>query len=222
VHFAAAGAWVALDEIRQPVLSVVAVVWMANLFNFMDGSDGLAISMAFVGFGCFALAIPPGNLQSVLPMAIAMATIPVLLRNWPPASVFIGDVGAVPLGFAAGAIGVGGIAGGAWPTWFPVLVLLPFIADASVTLARRAFAGERVWKPHREHSYQKMVQSGWGHRGTLYAYLAMMLACAGAAFACLRWRPDLGVAALAGAVAAVLLVFALIEYHWRNFRNHKQ
>ena len=111
---------------------------------------------------------------------------------------------------------VAGAAAGIWPAWFPVLVFLPFLADASVTLAKRALAGERVWEAHRSHYYQRLVRAGFGHRGTLAVYGALMVGCGATAVACAAWRPGAGPLALAAWVAIVALVFGGIDYHWRQ------
>ena len=86
----------------------------------------------------------------------------------------MGDIGAVPLGFLAALLGLAGWGAGTWPAWFPLLVFLPFVADASVTLAARAWRRERVWEAHRSHHYQRLHQLGAGHRGTLLVYGVLM------------------------------------------------
>jgi UDP-N-acetylmuramyl pentapeptide phosphotransferase/UDP-N-acetylglucosamine-1-phosphate transferase len=96
---------------------------------------------------------------------VAAAAAGFLCFNFHPARIFMGDVGSVPLGFTAGALGLVGWRSGAWPLWFPLLVFAPFILDATVTLLRRALRGEKVWQAHRSHYYQRMVQMGLGHRG---------------------------------------------------------
>ena len=141
---------------------------------------------------------------------------PFLAFNVPPARMFMGDVGAVPLGFPAAALGALGIALGRWPAWFPVLVFLPFVADATVTLARRALAGERVFEAHRGHYYQRLWQLGAGHRGTLAVYAALMRgdrvdrrrpARRGSrGTVCSRWPPG---------SQSIAAGFAAIDYHWR-------
>ena len=125
-------------------------------------------------------------------LALAAATLPFLAVNRPPATMFMGDVGAVPLGFLAAAFGLAGAMTGIWPAWFPVLVFLPFIADASVTLARRAARGARLADAHREHYYQRLHRMGAGHAGTLGAYSAAMLATSVAALVCLALAPAWG------------------------------
>lgn len=198
------------------LLTVFALVWMANLYNFMDGSDGLAAAMTVVGFGAYAIvAVRAGAVDALVSMAIFAATLPFLVCNWPPARVFLGDVGAVPLGFMAALLGIAGTQAGYWPAWFPVLVFLPFIGDATVTLLRRLASGENILHAHRDHYYQRLVRLGLGHRGTLALYLALMLGAAVSAFAALQRAPAIGGAVLVLWVVALLLLYAGIEYHWR-------
>ena len=105
----------------------------------------------------------------------------------------MGDVGSIPLGFLAAALGLEGLRRDLWPFWFPMLVFSPFIVDASVTLLRRLMRGERVWQAHREHHYQIMVRSGLGHRVTaLLWYGLMALIAASACIAVSIARRDWG------------------------------
>ena len=203
------------------VLSMAAVAFVlvaaTNFYNFMDGSDGLAGAMAVIGFAALALGAALERTTSFLPLlALAVAVLPFLLRNLPPARVFLGDAGAAPLGFYAAAAGIAGTLAGHWPAWFPVLVFLPFEADAIVTLARRLVRRERIWEAHRVHYYQRLVRLGAGHGGTLAAFGALMLGCAATALACLALAPGAGPYALAGWIAAIALLFAGIDYHWRQ------
>jgi UDP-N-acetylmuramyl pentapeptide phosphotransferase/UDP-N-acetylglucosamine-1-phosphate transferase len=218
VHAAAAAlvAWLAFGATGAAVAVTLAIAWGANLYNFMDGSDGLAGTMAVTGFGAYALAAAHAGAPWGAPAAVAVATLPFLAANRPPASVFMGDVGAVPLGFAAAALGAAGVAMQTWPAWFPLLVFLPFVADATVTLGARALRGERLWEAHRSHFYQRLNLAGAGHRGTLGTYAAAMLACAALALACLAWRPQAGWTALAAAVLGHAGLFAAIDYHGRQ------
>jgi len=198
------------------VIAALACAWSLNLYNFMDGSDGLAATMALVGFTAYGAVLLCRGEPPALPLALAATMIPVLFVNRPPARMFLGDVGAVPLGFLAAAFGIAGVAGGEWPAWFPVLVFLPFIADASVTLVRRALAGERFWLSHRSHYYQRLHQLGAGHSGTLAAWGALMAGSAGTAVACACLFPWWGPAALGAWCMVHAGVFAAIDYHWRR------
>ncbi|MBK8006560.1 MAG: glycosyltransferase family 4 protein [Gemmatimonadetes bacterium] len=157
---------------------VLGLVWMINLYNFMDGMDGFAGGMSLAGFGGLALlALPWGPTWYPLACAVvAAAALGFLGWNFPPARIFLGDVGSAPLGYLAGVGILTGAGLGAFPLPCGLLVFLPFIADASFTLARRIVAGERFWEPHRTHLYQRLVLAGWSHRRVvLWEYLLMAL-----------------------------------------------
>jgi len=220
VHVGAALAWaLGVWPHAGGLVAALTVVWGANLFNFMDGSDGLAALMASVGFGSYAVAVAmTGGNDFALLASIVGATLPVLALNWPPARVFLGDTGSVPLGFLAAVLGMQGWRSGAWPAWFPLFVFLPFIADATVTLARRAWQRKRIWEAHREHSYQRLVQLGAGHAGTLAIYGTLMVAGASVALACLRTAsavPRHGALLALAWLSILLLVFSVIDFQWR-------
>jgi UDP-GlcNAc:undecaprenyl-phosphate GlcNAc-1-phosphate transferase len=164
-----------------PVL--LLIVWMTNLYNFMDGSDGLAGGMALFGFSFYGIAgLMNGNEAfAMLNFSIGAAALGFLYHNFHPAKVFMGDAGSIPLGFLAAAFGVWGWQLGIWPFWFPILVFSPFVADATVTLFKRTRRGEKITQAHRSHYYQRLVQLGWGHRNTALAeYVLMLLAGASA------------------------------------------
>ncbi|WAS54977.1 glycosyltransferase family 4 protein [Burkholderia ambifaria] len=199
------------------------MVWLTNLYNFMDGADGLAGGMALFGFGAYAAAALTGpNLSpdlAVAGAAVAGAALGFLVLNFHPARLFLGDAGSIPLGFLAGALGYWGWRADAWPIWFPALVFAPFIADASVTLLRRLLRGEKFWQAHREHYYQRMVRSGVGHRRTaLYWYLIMLAGIIIAVWA--KGRPEqqqwLLFVAWYGVLACIGLV---IDMRWRRFQS---
>ena len=221
VQAMAAGTWLWLAKAPvNPLAAIVAIAWMANLFNFMDGSDGLALAMALIGFGAYATAASMGGGEDAIFLwALVAAIAPCLVVNFPPAKLFIGDVGAVSLGFLAATFGISGWYEGTWPGWFPLLVFLPFIADATVTLVSRAFRGATIWEAHREHFYQKLVLLGWGHRGTLVLYGALMIGSAGSALLALLRAPASGPSLLALWSAVMALLFGTIGYYWRA-REH--
>jgi UDP-N-acetylmuramyl pentapeptide phosphotransferase/UDP-N-acetylglucosamine-1-phosphate transferase len=135
--------------------------------------------MAVIGFGTLALAAGVhGDVGlAALCASIAAAAAGFLCFNFPPARIFMGDSGSVPLGLLAASLGLVGVEGAVWPLWFPLLVFSPFIVDATVTLVRRALRGERVWQAHRSHYYQRMVRMGFGHRGTALLSYFLMAGC---------------------------------------------
>ncbi|HSN19987.1 MAG TPA: glycosyltransferase family 4 protein [Usitatibacter sp.] len=192
------------------VVLVLAIAWMTNLYNFMDGADGLAGGMAAIGFAAYAFAAHVGGQPSlaIACLAFASAAVGFLAWNFPPARVFLGDCGSIPLGFLAGTLGLAGYLRGAWPLWFPALVFSPFIVDASVTLARRTLAGERPWRAHRGHYYQRLVLSGWSPRRLAIAAYVLMLA---SAFGAVAGRTT-GLMLQCGIIAAAAALYALLLY----------
>jgi len=189
-----------------PVLDDAAValvwLWFVNLFNFMDGIDGIAGSeAAAVGIGLVLVAPAPET--AWLAAAVAGAAAGFLVWNWAPARIFLGDVGSVPLGFLLGFLLLDAAAQGAW---LPALILPAyFLADATLTLLRRLARGERVWQAHRQHFYQRAVQGGLGHAAIVRRVILADLLLIGCAWMAQRgW----GLAALAAAAAVVIVLLA--------------
>lgn len=112
-------------DVWVAMIVLLFTVWMTNLYNFMDGSDGLAGGMALFGFACYGVAalFAHDDMLAMLNFAIAAAALGFLYQNFPPARVFMGDAGSIPLGFLAAAMGLCGWQQGYWAAWFPLLVL---------------------------------------------------------------------------------------------------
>jgi UDP-N-acetylmuramyl pentapeptide phosphotransferase/UDP-N-acetylglucosamine-1-phosphate transferase len=219
-HLIAAGAVVAYLVLPASWVAIallaVAVAWMTNLFNFMDGSDGLAGGMALIGFSVYAVAADSaGDAElAAASLAIAGAAAAFLVLNFHPARIFLGDVGSIPLGFLSGALGVLGWRDDVWPLWFPLLVFGVFIGDATLTLLKRLARAERVWQPHRQHYYQRLVQLGAGHRGAALVSYALMLLCGAAALAAREQAPATQVGVAGAAVLALCAAAAWIDVRW--------
>jgi FlaA1/EpsC-like NDP-sugar epimerase/UDP-N-acetylmuramyl pentapeptide phosphotransferase/UDP-N-acetylglucosamine-1-phosphate transferase len=175
---------VSLGAAAVPV-TILFLVWMANLYNFMDGMDGFAGGMTAFGYGFIAYAAFRASdpTLGVTALLIVAATLGFFPYNWPQSKMFMGDVGSVPLGFLAGALILRGANSGLFDMWAALLCFAPFVVDASVTLGRRLLRGERVWRAHREHFYQRLVLAGWSHRQTVLAEYAVMSGCAVSAVA---------------------------------------
>jgi UDP-N-acetylmuramyl pentapeptide phosphotransferase/UDP-N-acetylglucosamine-1-phosphate transferase len=126
-HIAAVAIFVAAHPAAAPWWALCGVaflmVWLVNLYNFMDGSDGLAGGMALFGFGAYAIAAlraTPADIPLALAAALTAGTaLGFLMFNFHPARIFLGDAGSIPLGFLAGALGYWGWAREVWPIWFP-------------------------------------------------------------------------------------------------------
>ncbi|MCP5159171.1 MAG: glycosyltransferase family 4 protein [Gammaproteobacteria bacterium] len=176
-------AWVA------SILTVLFVVWMINLYNFMDGMDGFAGGMAVIGFSTLAwLGQADAGLAGVCWM-VAATSAGFLVCNFPPARIFLGDIGSTTLGFLAAVCSLWGHHVGLFPIWVAILVFSPFIVDATVTLLRRLWHGEKIWEAHRNHYYQRLVLLGWGHRYTVLVEYVLMLACAASALLAVHLSP---------------------------------
>ena len=178
--FAFPGGRLELGTVAGPVFTVLFVAWVVNLYNFMDGMDGFAGGMAVIGFTTLAALCVGGGTAPIVAasLIVAAASLGFLLFNFPPAKIFMGDVGSSLLGFLAAVGMLWAERAASVPLWIPVLVFSPFIVDASVTLVRRTLAGEKPWQPHRGHFYQRLVLLGWGHRRTVVREYALMLLCA--------------------------------------------
>ncbi len=200
------------------VLAILAIGWMCNLYNFMDGSDGLAGGMALSGFLAYAIAAwLSGSTQfALLNLAIAAAAAGFLAHNFHPARIFLGDAGSVTLGFLAAVCGLSGWLQHDWTWWFPLLVFSPFIVDASVTLARRLLTGARVWEAHRDHYYQRLVQLGFGHRKTALAEYLLMAICAISGLWAMTLDNTAQYILLAATATLYLAIIMVIEHLWRT------
>ncbi|MDD5296573.1 MAG: glycosyltransferase family 4 protein [Rhodocyclaceae bacterium] len=203
------------------LLAVLAITWMTNLFNFMDGANGLAGGMALFGFGFYALAayLAGATGLALTAACLASAAAGFLLFNFDPARIFMGDAGSIPLGFLAAVLGLAGWMKGCWPLLFPVLVFSPFIVDASVTLARRLLRREKVWHAHREHYYQRLIRMGRSHRKTALAEYALMLACGLAGLSLLGRSGTSQLLAALACLGAYALIMFRIDAAWRHGGN---
>ena len=145
----------------ERVLLGLAWLWFINLFNFMDGIDGLAgceaIAMA-IGYLAVVIAAGFDTPLSDLALIVAAAAGGYLVWNWHPARVFMGDAGSIPLGFLLGWLMIDLGFRGYWPA--AAILPLYFATDATLTLFKRVLRGEKPWQPHRDHFYQRAVLGG--------------------------------------------------------------
>jgi UDP-N-acetylmuramyl pentapeptide phosphotransferase/UDP-N-acetylglucosamine-1-phosphate transferase len=216
--------WYVLSPMNliEMVLLILAVVWITNLYNFMDGADGVAGGMATIGFGAYAIAAwhAQDAALAALCVAIAAATLAFLAYNFHPARIFLGDVGSIPLGFLAAALGLVGWRDDVWPLWFPVLVFGPFNADATITLLKRAARRQKVWRPHRDHYYQRIVRMGLGHRAAALIGYAVMVFCAGSALLGRNQSPWIQAAAFTAGTAALATMALWVDRRWSKFEKN--
>jgi UDP-N-acetylmuramyl pentapeptide phosphotransferase/UDP-N-acetylglucosamine-1-phosphate transferase len=159
-------------------LFILFTAWMINLYNFMDGSNGMAGAQAV--FGGLVLAIlfsHAGDPDSAwLALMIAACSAGFLPWNLGKARVFMGDVGSLALGFLFAALLVHGVVSGAFSLPVGLLVMALFLADSTLTLLLRVLRGERWYNAHRQHLYQRIIALGWTHGRVLLIYQAINLA----------------------------------------------
>lgn len=201
-------------DVFASILVGVGMVWMTNLFNFMDGTDGLAGGMAVSGFGASGMAAwaGGGGEMAIVCFSIAAAALAFLRFNFAPAKLFLGDSGSIPLGFLAAGLGWLGWRDGLWPPVFPLLVFSPFIVDATATLSIRLMRGERIWQAHRDHYYQRLVRMGCSHRRlALFEYVVMLSTALSGLV--LVYRPD-----WQGEFVLVWAMFFLLTMIWIDRR----
>ncbi len=202
------------------VALALAFLWVAlvtNVYNFMDGIDGLATSQAIVAGLAYAAAgmLVRNPLVSATGALLAAASIGFLVFNLPPARLFMGDVSSTFLGFnfaGLALLGNLGVGGGKLPLEFGIVVLAPFLFDGLVTLGRRFVRGERWYEAHRSHYYQRLVQAGLSHGQVTIAYALLAVVAAVAAMGGLVLDQSARLALAAAAFAPMLVVVAAV---WR-------
>jgi len=147
------------------ILSIVFLIWMTNLYNFMDGADGFVSSQSILIslVAAYWFFIHGDTAVMLLCAAIGGATTGVVVFNWAPARVFLGDTGSLALGMTFGLLAVYGIT--RYDISFSAFLLLYglLLYDATVTLARRVLMGERFWNAHSTHYYQRLIRAGISH-----------------------------------------------------------
>jgi Fuc2NAc and GlcNAc transferase len=196
------------------LLAVAGITWSTNCFNFMDGIDGLAGGEAAItGLAVAALTAGGHPEIAVIALLVGAASTGFLVWNWSPAKVFMGDVGSGLLGFLFGAGALASERAGALPIVGWSLLLGVFLFDATATLVRRMWTGERWYEPHRSHAYQRAVQLGWSHARVASAVLLIDLALAAAVWAAGR-RPDWQLALALAALAGLGGLYAVVQRAW--------
>lgn len=210
----------ALPPWAEAVATALAWLWFINLFNFMDGIDALAgVETASIGVGAAGVAVLAGlGFAPALMGAVAAgAACGFLIWNRPPARIFLGDVGSIPLGFLLGWLLLDLAQRGQWAA--AAIVPLYYLSDATLTLGRRAIRGARVWQAHREHFYQRAVQLGAGHGQVSLAVLTCNTCLIGLALLAAGGALD-GWRALQVALAVIFLLLLGLA-RWPRARRAK-
>lgn len=162
-----------------PLISLIGLVWMANLYNFMDGLDGLAGSQSVIASLslCFWFYISGASLLAGICLLVAASSYGFVLRNWSPAQIFMGDVGSITLGAFFGTLIIIGVSRYNLPVLSFIALFAVFIVDATVTIVLRAVRREKIWLPHRKHFYQRLANAGYPHSSITLGAVVLMLLC---------------------------------------------
>ncbi len=195
------------------ILSVLAIVWALNLFNFMDGIDGIAASEAaciLFGAAVLGLFMAKCSAAAVAPELIAGAACLGFLKwNWPPAGIFMGDIGSGYLGYIIAVIAVHSTQTSVINIYAWLILGGVFFVDATLTLCRRLLRGERVYEAHRTHAYQWLARR-WGSHArvtltVIVVNIAWLLPCAALAVEYPAYGSWICLIALVPLVACALL-----------------
>lgn len=196
-------AWIA--QVMWPLLLWLGIGWAINLFNFMDGIDGIAGAQGvFVAaLGALLLGLQGASGFWLAMCLIAASCAGFLVWNWPPARIFMGDVGSGAFGFLLAALPVASIEHGPAQLWPWVIAWGAFLADSTVTLARRLARGARPYEAHRSHAYQVLSRRWRSHGRVTLTFVALNVLWLGPLALFAARRPAHAV--LAAAVAIVPL-----------------
>ena len=212
-----------LAPVAAVAVTLVWIVGLTNVYNFMDGIDGIAgvqgvcagLAWSVAGYCLGQPAVTGcGGL-------LAAGCAGFLVHNWSPAKIFMGDVGSAFLGFLFAVLPLLAVAGAgdgalspataARLPAFGVLVVWPFVGDGALTLVRRALKREPVWKAHRSHLYQRLVQTGWSHAQVSGWYAVWAVVCAATGGWWLSGRPGAAVLVLAVPVGTLAAMFGFVS-----------
>jgi Fuc2NAc and GlcNAc transferase len=204
-----------LKDVFVFAVIILSVVWLMNVYNFMDGSNGMA------GFqGVFAGLVMAGMFQAggeqamaLIALAVASACAGFLPLNFPSAKVFMGDVSSVPLGFIFASFAIYGMYTGSLSLAVSILIMSVFLVDATLTLVARAFRGEQWYTAHAHHVYQRLITLGWSHREVLTLYQAINVFLVLPVIVLATIYPQFAIAMM----ASTLLLLA-IGWHIANWR----
>ena len=171
----------------------IGLFWVMNLFNFMDGADGVAGIQSLIASGALAIwfAASGQEFLALLNAGLAGACLGFLWFNWAPARVFMGDVGSLALGAWFGAMSLIGVSEYGLPAEAFVILLGVFVFDATLTLVHRLLKRKRITQAHREHLYQKLILAGWNH-GKVAVLIGAMAFVAAVLATLVVWYPQHG------------------------------
>ncbi len=200
-------------------LTFLWLVGVQNIYNFMDGLDGIAGVE-----GCLVSGLIAGLALSFFPslapvcFVLAGSALGFLFFNFPPARIFMGDVGSHFLGLMLGVIAIWGESEGV-PFWIVIFCLGTFLYDGTYTLSRRFFRGENITQAHRFHLYQRLNRMGWTPRSVLGLYGGFTVLLGAVGYFYLFGYPDLALGLGCVVVALMVIGTAWLERCWNHLSS---
>ena len=203
-------------NVAGAVVTFIWIVGLINAYNFMDGIDGIAgVQAVAAAAGWMAVGWATNSSAAFyLGGALLFSSIGFLIHNWQPAKIFMGDVGSAFLGFSFAAMPLLANTGNPTDDLLPAAATFfvwLFVFDTNVTLIWRAFRREKVWRAHREHIYQRLVQSGMSHAAvsSLYGLAAAVISITTTAVIADEIAPFWMPVAVAATTLAVVVLYLL-------------
>ncbi|MGI9258395.1 MAG: MraY family glycosyltransferase [Gammaproteobacteria bacterium] len=194
------------------VVAILGVIWAMNLFNFMDGIDGIAASESgFIALSGALISIPMtiSSGVSVFAAILAGSSLGFLRWNWQPARVFMGDVGSCYIGYVLAVLVLASASQHSAAIWVWLVLGGGFFVDATVTLVRRLARGERVYNAHREHAYQRQARRFRSHATVTTAFTVVnVLWLLPAAILC-AFQPERAIYIAGGALLPLVVLAAV-------------
>ncbi|MEQ8612632.1 MAG: glycosyltransferase family 4 protein [Gammaproteobacteria bacterium] len=212
---------VGLPHIAGIIITWLGIVWLTNLYNFMDGTDGIAAMQAILAslFGSALLFFQGEEGNALICLGVVCASIGFLVWNWPPAKIFMGDIGSCVLGFFFATISVITDKSGMMPVSLWCMLLSIFICDATFTLIKRICVGEKWYEAHRSHAYQLLVQMGMSHKMLLLNFILVNLVIIWPATMMAWLYPDMASLCALAVVVSMLVLWSAINIKYNAFRK---
>ena len=212
-----------LSVTASVIITFLGFVWLINLYNFMDGTDGLAALQAITSsLFAFFLAITqqsPGT--SLLTLTVCVSSLGFLAWNWPPARIFMGDVGSCVLGFMFALLILLGEQQATIPASVWCILLSFFLCDATFTLCRRLVFREKWHQAHSSHAYQLLIKLGMTHQQLALTFIAINVIFLWPMAYFAYMKPDWTLAiSMANILIMLLLWFAVqYQYYKKSFKK---
>jgi len=206
------------------LLAVLGCAWLINLYNFMDGTDALAAVQAICTgtFSGFLLMTLGRQDLAILCFVISTAAIGFLYWNWPPARIFMGDVGSCFIGFSFGVLAIIGEKSGVMPALVWFILLSVFICDATLTLFWRILKKEKWYSAHRSHAYQRVVQMGASHANLAVCVLLINVTFLWPmAYIAWRWQ-QFTLTVFATTVLIMCLLWSIIQWRFISIATNNK